>query len=844
MMAAARSLATPQAGRAPVRVDASGDLLPGGALLRFGSPRLWQPRVNYLAFSPDGRLLAGANENGGLRLWRVRDGKEMACFWTARAYSYGHEAPLAFSPDGTSVALGCYDKTVRVWDVRTGRERHRWKVLAWANPSIAFSPDGRGLAAIDQGAVQVWDVASGTSVGRWPDSDRVHAIAYTADGSGLVTVAFDEGQRARIVRWHDASTGKVRLRERLPGDPGWADRLSPDGKVCAVATVNGRTIRLWGTATGKLLAETEGLAHRPSVSAFSGDGRLLTAANDDGALRVWAVGTGRLVREYRAHPGSVQRVALSRDGKLLACVTWADDAIHIWDVGRAREHLSFAGHRGHPLHIAFSADGKSVATTSRDFILQLDEVREWAEWSLRRWDAVTGRELHIVRAPDSGEVVAAAFSSDGRALATLNHAATLRVWDVEGGRELRRLQVPTWKDAAGHTHAALGLSGFTPDGTGVWGLGFRSIHTWDVHTGKERPRVPLPPGTIDCSAASPDRRSVALNDQDRGIILLDLRTGLEVRRLANRRPRCWGLFFSPDGRTLASAEPGCVRLWEVAAGQERACFTTGPDQVSAVAFSPDGRTLAAATWNINFDAPPSASRFTIEVWDLPSARRLTSFRGHRATVHDLRFAPDGSTLASAGQDNTALLWDMRAVLRPGASKAAPLPAKALDDLWHDLAGPSAARAHRAAWKLSDSPGQAVTLLKGHLQPGLAPDQRLVRLVADLDANRFRVREQAAAELERLGRTAEAALRRALESRPSPEQRRRVEALLSKLSRSDAVAASPDLVPIRVLEVLERIGTPEARAVVAEVAGGDPKLALTQDAKEVLARFKVTPAKKP
>jgi hypothetical protein len=128
-------------------------------------------------------------------------------------------------------------------------------------------------------------------------------------------------------------------------------------------------------------------------------------------------------------------------------------------------------------------------------------------------------------------------------------------------------------------------------------------------------------------------------------------------------------------------------------------------------------------------------------------------------------------------------------------------------------------------------------LRPRLQPITRPDdQRLARLIADLDAERFTVRDQAEKELEQLGEVAGAACRQALAKQPSLETRRRLERLREKQVRTTWSPSPEGLRRLRALEVLERAGTAKAREVLAIVAGGAPEARFTQEAKAALSRL--------
>jgi hypothetical protein len=164
-----------------------------------------------------------------------------------------------------------------------------------------------------------------------------------------------------------------------------------------------------------------------------------------------------------------------------------------------------------------------------------------------------------------------------------------------------------------------------------------------------------------------------------------------------------------------------------------------------------------------------------------------------------------------------------------------LDGKALEKLWADLSGDDAPKAYAAGWKLVAAPEKAITFMKDRLAPAVTPEPKRVRqLIADLDSDKFAVREQASKELEKLGEIVEPALRQALKGQPSPELRRRVETLLAL----PATVRSPEVLRrIRAIQVLERIGSADARHMLENVAKGAPAARESQDALAALQRLK-------
>jgi hypothetical protein len=278
--------------------------------------------------------------------------------------------------------------------------------------------------------------------------------------------------------------------------------------------------------------------------------------------------------------------------------------------------------------------------------------------------------------------------------------------------------------------------------------------------------------------------------------------------------------FSPDGRTIVNGGR-TILLWEAVTGGRRAELTGHTKEVWDVAFSPDGRTLASA-----------GGDGTVRLWDLPSGKEVGRLEGHKGHVWAVAFSPDGRTLVSGGLDKTALLWDVSRITgrrgKPAERSSADFEAD-----WKDLAGDEAV-GYAALGRLLSSPGRAVAFLEKQLQNMKPPDaKRIERLIADLDDERFQVREQATKELEVLAERAAPALRKALAGKPSLEARRRLEALLDRLDGD--IPSAETVRQIRAVEALEFIGNREARRLLDKLAAGPPETPLTHEAKAAAER---------
>jgi HEAT repeats/WD domain, G-beta repeat len=122
--------------------------------------------------------------------------------------------------------------------------------------------------------------------------------------------------------------------------------------------------------------------------------------------------------------------------------------------------------------------------------------------------------------------------------------------------------------------------------------------------------------------------------------------------------------FSPDGKTLvsvggAAGEPGEVRLWDVLGGRDAGALRGHAEPVSAVAFSPDGTVLATAC-GVSDRKMERWIGGEVRLWDFPSGRERAVWQAHHRLITGLAFAAGGKTLATAGEDRLALLWDVAA----------------------------------------------------------------------------------------------------------------------------------------------------------------------------------------
>jgi hypothetical protein len=219
-----------------------------------------------------------------------------------------------------------------------------------------------------------------------------------------------------------------------------------------------------------------------------------------------------------------------------------------------------------------------------------------------------------------------------------------------------------------------------------------------------------------------------------------------------------------------------------------------------------------------------------------TGKEVARLSGHRGDVETLTFAAGGNRLISGSSDTTALVWDVAAVRKVKEKQPPGAKLKTAEVLWKHLLGDDATRAWETIRVLEASPKTTLALFKDKLRPAAGVDEKhLAQLLGDLGDDVYKVRQGAFQELQKLGELAEPALNRFLKEQSPPlEARQRIQKLLAKLGSS--LPSGEQLRTCRALEVLEHLGTKEAREVLGSLAKGVAGAQLTREAQQILERL--------
>jgi len=772
--------------------------------------RIWPPRW---CISPDGRNLAviegqvGFDDAGGfaLRMIEIASGHTV---WELQDFDEPFSY-VQFSADGkTLAAIGGKEGMIRLLDTQTGNRIRTLRGDAKFIPLFCrFSPDGKYLVVHAKGqqqgtAVRIFNPNENGRFTSLPGIFSYVLAGFSPDSRVLMLGVPRKGSQPRL-QLFGTDDGKFLhdIGENDSADP----VFSPDGKLLAYSAY-GR-FRLWSVAAQK---ELFALSAGALFATFSPDGtRFAVGGNDTVDVfdtltgkhqREWkrraAKGTGIFLERGNARQGLGGSIAFSPDGNLLAATDGF--AIRLFNVITG-EAVESSGRQPVPGFLAFTRDGRKLAACTDQGIII--------------WDVAAGRQVQLLRVSDAQAPTSAwtrlSFSPDDRLLAAADAAGRIFAWNATDFRK---------QHAASKFSSPVRSFVMSKDGPELIAVCRNGqVVYWDWSKQEQSRSLQLVPfqpsrsaslddtgGDANALAVSGDRAASVENGT---IHLWDLATGRKTLTIVAANAN-GPATFSHSGRWLLSGDVPV--LFDTLSGKEIRAFAGAS---RGAAFSPDDSLLA------------TPGEDGIRVWETATGTAIGRLQGHRGKLTGLTFSPDGSRLASAGTDCVIYVWKVSAL--PSKTPRSVTPA-----LWEKLADNDAAKAYMAMAALESNPHETLALLRHRLKPSRVDRKEQVkRLIADLASPSFKVREQATAELEKIGDPAETALRDALKGQTPLEFRRRVEKLLAKLA--DPLGSADNLRAWRALELLELITSPEAQELLDGLAHGAPGARLTRQAQAAL-----------
>ena len=779
-------------------------------------PDPWKGRwslVKVIGFTPDSKRIVVSRGDDVL----VYDG-ETASLLT-ELIGVGGVYPRAISPDGRTLLANNGNGQLKLWSLETGRQLQELVSVpqVYTNHAlVCFSPDGKQAATTLalRGHPSPRTVAAVVPV----DGSKPPEFIYSREGAGsFIPVLYWLRPDELFLNW-DTDHFTV-VRPDNPKEVTQSPRRRANGRLVSLQSTAGRVFATFGEPLEvvELDPTTLAIKERPGVltdflfavpPCITPDGKLL------------AVPWGNSVRLYDTttwkslHPdldeqadATPQFMAFSSGNRLFAS---GNDSIRVWD----------------------GATGQYLTPRTRDAVHHLPDP-----------------PVHAIQGLGKYPSDVALSSPDGRWLAGVknHHKGHCIVGDTTTG-------VLVYRESARpdgfSPHDTTRVAGFDRD-KGVWLL--------DTPTGDCR-RIELPSGRVSLRVAgfpqtdrarlSPDgRQLVVAGPNVLAIRRIDPDAEWQVmERYSNPAPSNQGIFwpkicgFSPDSRRLIVLthdhlsssrryDDAEMTVWNLT-GTSPAIQVRRQVPIPKLepmiernySFTPDGRRLIqSGPWN-----EKGAELQVLEIATLKKVASLTPGKGW------WRFAlsPDGQRLVLGHLDTTFTAWDWPDLLANAIRPEGPLPPE--ESLWTSLASADARAAIIAVQQLVDNPNVAVPLLEERIAATSA--QAIATLITDLGNDDFAVRENASKALAVIGADAAAPLRTAASESESPEVRNRASRLLRSMKLHKDRPSDATLRAIRAVEVLERIGSPEAKLLLSKWEHASAGTTLGREAKVASERL--------
>ena len=608
-------------------------------------------------FDRDGCRLATISGDR-VQLWNTNTGRLRA---TLTGHEYGVKS-VRFSPTHHFLVTASVDNTARIWDSDSGRLLH---ILGGHSASVLhadISSDGTEVLTVSNDrTARLWNARTGRLLRQLDGEVALQFGKFSPDGERILLAGSVLSGAANVKLYQ--SNGKLVGSLSKPGLLAAVD-FTPGGDkaLAVVAEPGGKAFKVWSVPDDDVVYTLNGHTELAGSAWFSPDRRQLVTAGFDGAPRIWDTSTGSLRDILNIPPSGepISRVVsfaeFSPHGADLMFLT-GDNEMSLWNL--AIMHRPLLGHSPGLFDIAYSPDGSRILSTDRDSALL--------------W---TAQGTLLARFEPSRGVLEARFDPSGQRILILSDTSA-QLWSVASRKPLLSLD--------GHTEG-IASAAFSPDGKRIATVGNDGLaFLWDADNGRRLVAVPKYPVRLSSVAFSPDGKRILLTAWDQSVSVWD--ANLRRRLCLLVKPRGIGApsaRFTPDGRfiVLGGEQPavwsaGCQLVTSFRSQGDTIIAGLSPDGTRFVTTQMGGATAIRHTEDPtlnttlqNYPILPNSARFSpdghwvllagvekADLWNADTGKLLFSFGG-RAQVGRAVFSPQGDTIATVAADGGLELWNI------------------------------------------------------------------------------------------------------------------------------------------------------------------------------------------